>query len=146
MKLICFSPSIDEGNRLLNNLIDHFTAVRCLEIYRTIDALSKRLREPKKNGSILVLFATSKRLLLEIIAITTLLQDIKIVLVLPDRKDDTIAKGHMLRPRFVTYADTDCTELYSVVHRMAGIREDTGVVGMNKHPGPFRHARKRDQT
>ena len=135
MKLIFFSPLIDEGNRLLNNLIDHFTAVSGLEIYRTIDTLCERLREPQTNDIILVLFTTSKSSLLEIISITKLLQDVKIVLVLPDRKDETIAKGHMLRPRFVTYADTDFKELYSVINRMAGIKsKDTRSGSIQNRP------------
>ena len=120
MKLIFFAPLMDEGDRQINNLIDNFTVVSDLEIYRTIDSLSERLREPQKDSLVAVLFASSKETLLDIISIRDLLSVPRVILVLPDRDADTVAKGHMLRPRFVTYADTDFGEISAVIDKMLG--------------------------
>ncbi len=119
-KLIFFAPLINEGDRQINNLIDSFTAVSSLEIYRTIDSLSERLREPQKDNLVAVLFAISKETLSEIISIRDLLSSPRVIIVLPDREADTIAKGHMLRPRFMTYSDTDFGEISAVIDKMFG--------------------------
>ena len=119
-KLIFFAPLMDEGDRQINNLIDNFTAVSNLEIYRTIDSLSERLREPQKDSLVAVLFAISKETLSDIISIRELLSSPRVILVLPDREADTIAKGHMLRPRFMTYSDTDFGEISAVIDKMFG--------------------------
>ena len=119
-KLIFFAPLLDEGDRQINNLIDNFTAVSNLEIYRTIDSLSERLREPQKDSLVAVLFAISKETLSEIVSIRDLLSGPRVILVLPDREADTIAKGHMLRPRFMTYSDTDFGEISAVIDKMFG--------------------------
>jgi hypothetical protein len=43
---------------------------------------------------------------------------VRLVLVLPDEEDETIALAHGLRPRFVTYADGDYSELREVLQKM----------------------------
>ena len=120
MKLIFFAPLLDEGDRQINSLIDKFTAVRDLEIYRNFDSLSDRLRQPQTNNTVAVVFAISRETLLDVISIRELLANIRIILVLPDRDNDTVAKGHMLRPRFVTYADMDLGEISAVIDKMIG--------------------------
>ncbi|NVM57217.1 MAG: hypothetical protein HWN51_03755 [Desulfobacterales bacterium] len=67
---------------------------------------------------IAVLLAASREELSDILSIRDLLTDIRVILVLPDRDDDTIAKGHTLRPRFFTYADSDFVEIAAVLSKM----------------------------
>ncbi|MCP4715733.1 MAG: hypothetical protein GY868_11500 [Deltaproteobacteria bacterium] len=120
MKLLFYAPLLDEGNRQLNSLIDNFTVVSDLEIYRSIDVFSDRMRHPQTEVTVVVLFATSPEVLADIIAIKDLFFDTRVIIVLPDRQPDTISKGHMLRPRFVTYADTDLAEMSAVIDKMLG--------------------------
>jgi hypothetical protein len=89
-----------------------------LEIYRTIESLSHRLCRPEKGLTAAVLFTTSKQELLEILSIKNLLFNVRIILVLPDREEDTITKGHSLRPRFLTYIDSDFGDIAAVLSKM----------------------------
>jgi hypothetical protein len=42
----------------------------------------------------------------------------RIILVLPDRDDETVAMGHRLRPRMVSYNDGDYLDVAAVLIRM----------------------------
>jgi hypothetical protein len=89
-----------------------------IEIYQTINSLSRRLRQPRYDLAVAVLLASSKQDLLELLSIRHLLDDLRVILLLPDREKDTIAKGHTLRPRFLTYADSDLLDVAVVLSKM----------------------------
>ena len=88
------------------------------ENYRTINSLTHRLRRPTHDLAVAVLFAASKQDLLDILSVRDLLEDLRIVLLIPNRQKDTIAKGHTLRPRFLTYADSDFSDVAAVLRKM----------------------------
>jgi len=88
------------------------------EVYRTIDSLSRRLHRSPFEGSIAVLFAATREELSGLLSIRELLLDLRIILILPDRKKDTIAVGHKLYPRFLTYVDSDFKNLAAVLEKM----------------------------
>ena len=113
------------GDRLLS-VIESLVPKEDTEIYRTIDRLSHRLRRPRYNLAVAVLLVASREDLLELLSIRNLLDGIRIILVLPDREGDTIAKGHRLYPRFLTYADSDLLDVAAVMSKM--------LVNVNSHP------------
>lgn len=88
------------------------------EIYQTIDSLSRRLHQPIHNFGIAILLAATREELQDILSLRDLLSDVRSILVLPDREGDTIAQGHTLSPRFVTYTDSDFVELAAVLSKM----------------------------
>ncbi len=67
-----------------------------------------------------VLLATSKDAFSEILSISGLFHDVPIILVLPDREAETVAKGHTLYPRFMAYIDGDLTDVAAVLGKMLG--------------------------
>lgn len=119
MNLILYDPVI-EGNskKLLYRIIENLNLDSRLEIYHTLGSLSHRLSQPKEDSAIAVLFAARRKDLLDILSIKKLLNYIQIILILPDGEEDTIMKGHTLRPRFLTYNDSDLEEVAAVVGKM----------------------------
>ena len=91
------------------------------EIYSTIDTLGKRLRRPSYNIAIAVLLISSREELRSVLSIRHLFDNIKIVLILPDRKNETIVIGHKLRPRFLSYTDNDFIDVAVVLENMLKI-------------------------
>jgi hypothetical protein len=89
-----------------------------VEVYRDLQSLSKRLRQRAHDFFIAVLHAAKREDLSDILSIRDLLRDIRIILVLPDRDEETLAQGHILRPRFVSYADSDLADVRAVLDRM----------------------------
>lgn len=89
-----------------------------VEIFSTISDLSKRLHKPGLNFPIIVLMVVNREDLENIVAIQNLLFDSRIILILPDKEDDTMALGHTLRPRFVSYRDNFFSEVGAVLDKM----------------------------
>ena len=54
----------------------------------------------------------------DVLSIRHLFDNIKIVLILPDRKNETIVIGHKLRPRFLSYTDGDFKDIAAVLKKM----------------------------
>ncbi len=91
-----------------------------LEVYRSIASLDLRLRQPKDNITVALLLATSKKDLKDILTLRGLLDDLRTILIIPDRKKETIARGHSLRPRYLSYADGDFDDVMAVLQTMMG--------------------------
>jgi len=98
-----------------------------VEKFRTISRLSERLHKPPLNFPIVVLLAMNREDLENIVAIQNLLFDSRIVLILPDRKEDTMALGHILRPRFVSYRDSSFKDVGAVLNKMINKPETVNV-------------------
>lgn len=88
------------------------------KICRDIDVLSNALRQPRNSEAIAILHASSNTELPEILSLRELLWDTKIILVLPDSSTDTVAKGHSLGPRFLSYHDGNFHDIAAVLKRM----------------------------
>lgn len=89
-----------------------------LEAYADLEDLFHRLRKPRLNLKIGILSIGSETELDRLLTLKDLLSDIRLVLVLPDKAPQTLAKAHALAPRFITFADTGIEPLVSVVSKM----------------------------
>ncbi len=120
VNLLFFAPLHEQGNKQINELLDAFTAISGLEIYRTLVGLSDRMCQPLSGTTIAVLFASSTKTLTELVAIREMLLRTRIILVLPDHTAETVSRGHLIRPRFIAYCDTDTAEIIAVLQKMIG--------------------------
>jgi hypothetical protein len=118
--LFYYSQPNNGVDKKLQEVIDTVVPKEKTEIYRSIDALSRRLQQPTHNLGIAVLVAGSKDELMEIFSIRDLLNSLRIILILPDREGDTIDKGRALYPRFIGYADGNLVDVAAVLDRMVG--------------------------
>ena len=118
MKMLLYLPHEDGVGTKLLGIIEGLAVNGKIEIYRSIDSLVQRLRKPTFDIDIFILMAANKKQLSDILLIKEKLRDIKIILILPDRKSDTISRGHELYPRFVSYIDSDFKEVGAVMEKM----------------------------
>ncbi len=65
-----------------------------------------------------VLYAATSDELESFLAFRPRLDDVFFILVLPDDREETIAKGHLLRPRFVAYKDDDFSRITAVLEQL----------------------------
>ena len=65
-----------------------------------------------------VLLTASQKKLQEVMSLRSLLTDIPHILILPDRNKDTIAKGHVLTPRFLTDVQCNFRDIYNIINKM----------------------------
>ena len=104
-----------------------------LEIYRTMNKLMQRLRQPKNDLEIAILLAESDQTIEEIFAIRDYLDGLRIILILPNREADMISKARMLYPRFLDYVDSDFSDVCAVLEKMiANTRYEKGCNGTNR--------------
>lgn len=113
-----YASSRGEHEARLLNIIQKAVPGEGARICRDIHALSDALRQPGGGKAIAILFASTRNELQEILSLRELLGDMKIILVLPDGSTDTVAKGHSLRPRFMSYGDGDFQDIAAVLKRM----------------------------
>ena len=118
MNLLFYTTEIRGNGKHLQSVIEELVPEDKTEIYRTIDSLSHRLRRPICDLAVAVLLAASNEDLLDLLSISDLLDDLRVILLLPNREKDTIAKGHTMRPRFLTYADSNFSDVAAVLSKM----------------------------
>jgi len=109
---------INEASVRIQGLLEKSFPGVDIEVDRTIDGLSARLRQPKDDAFVAVLMAKSRKELLYFLSILNLFRDIRIILVVPDRNQETIALAHQLRPNFLCYKNSDFTEVIAVLNKM----------------------------
>lgn len=112
--------STDETGERLQEVIRNLVPREKLEVYKTLEGFSERLRKPMEEIPVAVILAASVDDLLTILSISHLLYDVRFILILPDRDDPTVAIGHSLRPRFLGYKDSDYREVAAVLGKMIG--------------------------
>ena len=125
MKIIFYSPLDEKGNIYLNKLVNNFTIIKGLEIYRAFDDLTKRLCSPGQENTIVVLLLLNNRMFNRLFPVKDLLSKNKIILVLPDHSSDTLEKAHKFKPRFISYTDTDFKYISNVIDKMTAAELNT---------------------
>ena len=119
--VILYSMFIEGTGEQLRKMIENVVPNENTEIYSTIDTLGKRLRRPSYDIAVAVLLISGREELRDVLSIRHLFDNIKIILILPDRKNETIVLGHKLRPRFLSYTDSDFIDVAVVLENMLKI-------------------------
>lgn len=117
MNLLLYAPSNDTADRLLHALTRLHSQME-LELFRNIPEFQERLQQSMYNAPITVILTTNREELLDILSIKDLLRDVRNIIILPDDKNVTAAMGFALYPRFVSYADSDFTDVVTVLNRI----------------------------
>ena len=120
MNVLLYSTTNGGNGDSLKKVIKRLVPDERLEICRTVETLSSRLRQPRLDPFIAVIQASDQSELNSMVDFGDLFNDCRLFLILPDRKADTIVKGHSLRPRFLTYADNDFIRGTAVLKKMIG--------------------------
>lgn len=72
-----------------------------------------------QHDAVMILYAANKQELDELVAIRGIFYAFRVILVLPDMQGNSIRKGHLLKPSYLTYAKGDITELRDVIRKIA---------------------------
>jgi len=118
MKIIHYADRKDaEGDRL-ERILGLFTGKGAILTCRSLGSLRTKLRQPCNYDDVLLIYPSNRKGLAELVALRELMVPMKIVLVLPDREEATVAMGHLLRPRMISYNDSDFLDVAAVLVRM----------------------------
>ncbi|MBM4348459.1 MAG: hypothetical protein FJ106_00985 [Deltaproteobacteria bacterium] len=118
MKGLLYLPEVGGVADQLKELVEGRIPEENLEVYRSLESLSQRFRQPFDDLGVAVLMTGNYEELKNISSIRDLLRDLQIILVIPDQKEETVALAHQLRPRLLTYIDGDLSMITNVLGKM----------------------------
>jgi hypothetical protein len=131
MALILYLPLTEGPGKRLHTIVKRAASKRNIELYQSIQELSERLHRPVLDVKVAVLLATDREILLEVTYLGNLLNMMRIILILPDHDPATIAKGHLLRPRFIAWLDDDFSQVETCLIKMLSLYDDPAEMADN---------------
>ena len=105
------------SRRLLNSISHQIDSQRWTH-FDNLKSLTVDLHNPMGQRLIAILFPQNRKELTKLVSLRHLLQDMQIVLILPNTHPQTISDGHILRPRYISYADSDFSDVAAVCVKM----------------------------
>lgn len=90
----------------------------CCPICTSAEMLRGALIDVPHDRCLAVLLAARPEELDQMVALSGWLQDLPIILMIPDSDRETIAKAHRLRPRYLTGPPVDWDELRAVIRQI----------------------------
>jgi hypothetical protein len=130
MDMIFYSSTGGKTEEKLQRVIESLIPGWQGMAYRTMDDLSGRLLHPKNALAIALLLIANRKDLVELLSMNHLFRNTRIIIVAPDRDKDTIALAHQMRPRLLTYMDSDFAEVFGVLNNL--IADDHTVNGIGR--------------
>lgn len=118
MKLFYFSGNNEISKTQVLDIIEAHAPENSISIHTTIESFSEHLRQFHSEPVMAVIFLATKAELMNILFLKDLLTNIPLILILPDREKETISKGTLLHPRFISFIQNDFNELESVIKKM----------------------------
>ncbi len=104
---------------ILKKIIDqNFNSVE-IQTLQTFNAFKARLEKAYNyNEEIFILFVDSKNRLNELKSLIDLLDDKRLILILPDDSKSTLSDAHQFFPRYFTYINDTYKDLCDVISKM----------------------------
>lgn len=120
MNLFIYSRKKKRAPNRLRWQVESCMQGNATETFNSVAHLSRRLCLPhvRRGETIGVLFAADRQDLANLLSIRDLLDDVRIILVLPDDKKETVSAGHRLRPRYISYAGGNFEDVAAVLNKM----------------------------
>jgi hypothetical protein len=117
--LIYASRHHDASQRLLATVrtLSEWHCCDCIH-YDAMPFFLDALHRSGTGNRMAVLFPSDGHELKRLVAFKHLLFDLPVVLILPNGKPQTLSHGHALRPRFISYGDSDFTDVAAVSDKL----------------------------
>jgi hypothetical protein len=126
MTVIYYNPaSSDCAERLQKILIAETKGD--LEIYGSIDRFLNRLLQPDFDSKIAVVVICTPSEIYRICSLKKIINDVRVILILPDRSSETLSAAYRLHPRFIAYADSDLQDVALILRRMILLQDQRSV-------------------
>ena len=118
--VLFYIPTRSDAEERLMRATEGLVTARNLRVCRNSENLRRGLLNRLNSPSAVVLLTVTKQDLLNLIPVRSLLLDFRVIMVLPDSDDVTLAMGWSMWPRFVSYADGDLRDVAAVLSQIIG--------------------------
>jgi hypothetical protein len=147
MQILYYRNSGDENLTPFEQELATLATDGRIESYRELAQLEGGLLRPHLSDTMLVALLTENTAFIDFASLERLLQDLSLILILPDQTARTVARAHQLKPRFVTSLEADFrVEVLAVAQKIMinHQRSEEAMFGlMGQAPGS---KRGKDQT
>ncbi len=120
MKLIFYCADPNDFSAGLLDQIGSLVPAERLVVCRDFEELQSSVLKSAYDLFAAVLVVSSRNDLVDLLSIRELLTSIRVILVLPDCEQETVSRGHDLKPRFLTWPAWDSCEVIAVLRKMLG--------------------------
>lgn len=117
IKLLVYSSDGEQRRRLLN-AVNEYTPHFIMETFGDLRSLDYRLRHEFAQDIWLVLITVTYKELDQLINMNELIRRNRNILVLPNQNPETVAAGHSLYPRLISYLESDYSDIGSVLGKV----------------------------
>lgn len=120
MQLLIYASPLNLIGRNLQKRIKSVIVDANSTYCTSLEALDEFLRQPIGVSPIGILIPSDDSELAVLVGMRHLLRDIRLILVLPGKRAASagIFNAHLLRPRFISYADGDLSDITAVLCKM----------------------------
>ncbi len=118
MNIFFLSGSKNDARKRLQRVLEYMLPKKNIKYIRSIPELEKNLRKTTGKLSLALILHVGREQLAGLLSIKELFEDTSLILILKDKDAEIISMGHHLRPRFITYADSDFLDVASVLMKM----------------------------
>ncbi|MCP4670145.1 MAG: hypothetical protein GY857_02455 [Desulfobacula sp.] len=118
--ILLFSPPENSAAIRLQGAVANVVPWDNITIIQKTESLFHILRQPQNKVEATVILVSSCKELDDLLNFRDLLHRNCIILVLPDQNKTTITLGHVLRPRFLTFTDSDFSDVRDVLKKILG--------------------------
>jgi hypothetical protein len=119
MNLFVYLPAFSERSQTFLAGARFLPSRISLEVFDTRTGFLHRLRQPKDDSAIALLFEPTHEDLDNMRTALPFLVKVPLLLVLVDQDVVTMALAHRLLPSYITYVDSDVSQLFSVIRKLA---------------------------
>ena len=118
--ILLYSPPSHNAGIRLQGIISTVVSWENLTIIQNIESLFHILRQPQNKVAVSIILASGETDMKDLISIRDLLHRNSIILILPDQEKQTITMGHVLRPRYLSYTNSDFSDVRDVLKKIVG--------------------------
>ena len=118
MKVLLYATAENPYGKRLCELISQEFSMDSMTLADTLEQLVVVLKSPAFRPDCVLLMVADSAELSRLLSVRMLLHEVQIILVLPPAGDDLVVEAHLLRPRFLTFADSDPDDLIAVLRRL----------------------------
>ena len=116
--ILLYSPPENSAGIRLQGAVAAVVSWNNITVIQKVDSLYNILRQPQNKIEAAVILASNCKDLNDLSGFRDLLHRNRIILVLPDQDKNNIKMGHVLRPCFLTYTDSDFSDVKNVLKKI----------------------------
>ena len=118
MDLVCYSTTTTSSDFRVHSVLGSLPEIRGVDVFSSLRELAKRLLYAGYENTMILFMAGNNEELLDIFSISNLFRKFRTVLILPNREPGTLKIGSLLEPQFISYMDSDFSDIRAVVSHM----------------------------